>query len=80
MPGATDTEFFVRADLLDTKLGKDEHKADPAKVAKDGYDAMMAGKSGIVSGFMNKLEVAMTNILPDTMLAEMHRGQAEPKH
>ena len=79
MPGATDTEFFVRADLLDTEIGK-EKKADPAKVAKDGYDALMAGKPGIVSGFMNKVEAAVAGILPDTMLAEMHRKQAEPQH
>jgi len=79
MPGATDTEFFVRADLLDTPLGQDK-KADPAKVARDGYDALMAGKPGIVSGFMNKVEAAIAGILPDTMLAEMHRKQAEPQH
>ena len=79
MPGATDTEFFVRADLLDTEIGQSK-KADPAKVAKDGYDALMAGKPGIVSGFMNKVEAAIAGILPDTMLAEMHRKQAEPQH
>ena len=80
MPGPTDTEFFVRGDLLDTPVGKDEHKADPAKVAKDGYDAMMAGKPGVVSGLMNKIEAALAGVLPDTMLAEMHRKQAEPQH
>ena len=79
MPGPTDTEFFVRGDLLDTAVGKDEHKADPAKVAKDGYDAMMAGKPGVVSGLMNKIEAALAGVLPDTMLAEMHRKQAEPQ-
>jgi short-subunit dehydrogenase len=80
MPGPTDTEFFARGDLLDTAVGKDEHKADPAKVAKDGYDAMMAGKPGVVSGLMNKIEAALAGVLPDTMLAEMHRKQAEPQH
>lgn len=79
MPGATDTEFFVRADLLDTEIGK-QKKADPAKVARDGYEALLAGKPGIVSGFMNKVEAAIAGILPDTMLAEMHRKQAEPHH
>ena len=79
MPGPTDTEFFVRGDLLDTAVGKDEHKADPAKVAEDGYHAMMAGKPGVVSGLMNKIEAALAGVLPDTMLAEMHRKQAEPQ-
>jgi short-subunit dehydrogenase len=80
MPGPTDTEFFARGDLLDTPVGEDKHKADPAKVAKDGYDAMMAGKPGIVSGLMNKMQVALAGVLPDTMLAEMHRKEAEPAH
>jgi short-subunit dehydrogenase len=34
MPGPTDTEFFERADMLDTKVGADPKKADPADVAK----------------------------------------------
>src|SRR3569833_1560078 len=40
MPGPTETDFFRRADLMDTKVGTEE-KADPADVAKDGFDAMM---------------------------------------
>ncbi|MDF7773664.1 SDR family NAD(P)-dependent oxidoreductase [Sphingomonas sp. AOB5] len=78
MPGATDTEFFARADMLDTKVGQDKNKADPAKVAKDGWDALMAGKGHIVSGLANKLQVAGAGVLPQSTLAEMHRGMAEP--
>jgi len=78
MPGATDTEFFARADMLDTKVGQDDKKADPAKVAKDGWDALMAGKGHIVSGLSNKLQVAASGIAPQSVLAEMHRGMAEP--
>ena len=40
MPGATETEFFRRADMLDTKVGTSE-KDDAAMVAKTGFDAMM---------------------------------------
>ena len=75
--GATETEFFRRADLMDTKVGTAE-KADAAKVAKDGFDAMMTGEDRVVSGFMNKVQAAMTNILPDETLAEMHSGMAKP--
>lgn len=78
MPGATDTEFFVRADMLDTKVGQDDKKADPAKVAKDGWDALFAGKGHIVSGISNKLQVAAAGVAPQSVLAEMHRGMAEP--
>jgi len=79
MPGVTDTEFFDRAGLgADTAVGADDNKADPAKVAKDGWDALMAGKGHIVSGWSNKLQVAAAGLVPQSMLAEQHRKMAEP--
>ena len=78
MPSATDTEFFARADMLDTMVGQDEHKDDPAKVARDGWDAMMKGEDRIVSGWKNKLQVAASGVVPVGVLAEMHRKMAEP--
>ncbi|WP_085809385.1 SDR family oxidoreductase [Sphingomonas sp. TZW2008] len=79
MPGPTDTEFFARADMLDTPVGKSESKADPAKVAQDGWDALIAGKGHIVSGLSNKLQVIGSGLLPQSVLAQMHRGMAEPE-
>lgn len=78
MPGATDTEFFARAEMLDTQVGQDEHKAEPAKVARDGWDALMAGKGHIVSGWINKAQVAAAGVVPQSVLAELHRKMAEP--
>jgi len=79
MPGVTDTEFFDRAGLgADTAVGADDNKADPAKVAKDGWNALMAGKGHIVSGWSNKLQVAAAGLVPQSMLAEQHRKMAEP--
>jgi short-subunit dehydrogenase len=77
MPGATETEFFERADMLDTKVGTQE-KDDPAKVARDGFDAMMGGESDVVSGWQNKLQTTVANVTPNEMLAEQHRKMAEP--
>jgi short-subunit dehydrogenase len=77
MPGATETEFFERADLMDTKVGTDE-KDDPAVVAKDGFDAMLAGKADVVSGWKNKLQTTIANVTPNELLAEQHRQMAEP--
>jgi len=77
MPGATDTGFFERADMLDTKVGSDK-KDSPADVAKTGFDAMMKGEAEVVAGLKNKLQAAMTNVTPDTVLASMHRNMAEP--
>ena len=77
MPGATETEFFERADLMDTKVGTQE-KDDPAKVAQDGWDAMMSGAGHIVSGWKNKLQAAMSHVMPDSTLAKLHSNMAEP--
>jgi short-subunit dehydrogenase len=77
MPGATETEFFERADLMDTKVGQSK-KDDPADVAKVGFDAMMNGDGDVVSGWQNKLRSAIATITPAGVLAEMHRGMAEP--
>ena len=77
MPGATETEFFARADMLDTAVGQQE-KDDPAEVAKAGFDAMMQGKGDVVTGWKNKLQTTIANVTPADMLAERHRKIAEP--
>jgi uncharacterized protein len=77
MPGATETEFFARADMLDTNVGK-ANKDDPAKVARDGWNAMMRGEGVIVSGLYNKLQVAAAGVVPQKILAELHRHVAGP--
>lgn len=78
LPGPTDTEFFERAGMLDTQVGADPKKADPADVAKTGYEAMKKGEGDVVAGFKNKVQAAMAAITPDSALAEMHRRMAEP--
>jgi short-subunit dehydrogenase len=77
MPGATETAFFNRADMLDTKLGT-SRKDDPADVARVGFDAMMRGDGDVVSGWQNKVRSAIATITPSGVLAKMHRRQAEP--
>jgi short-subunit dehydrogenase len=77
MPGATETEFFERADLMDTKVGT-EKKQPASEVAKLGFDAMMRGEAEVITGWSNKLRAAIANILPNETLAEQHRKMAEP--
>jgi short-subunit dehydrogenase len=77
MPGATETDFFRRADMLDTNIGQSE-KDDAAEVAKAGFEAMKQGKADVVTGFKNKLESTVANVTPAAMLAKQHRKQAEP--
>lgn len=77
MPGATETEFFARADMEDTKIGQSK-KDDPADVAKAGFEAMMKGEGDVVSGWKNKLLSTIATVTPSDVLAEQHREKAEP--
>ena len=77
MPGATETDFFERAEMLDTKVGQGQ-KDDPADVARVGFDAMMRGDGDVVSGWKNKLQSAIANVTPASVLAEQHQKMAEP--
>jgi short-subunit dehydrogenase len=79
LPGVTDTDFFNKADMLDSKIVQDKDAmADPADVAKDGYEALMAGKDMVVSGFKNKMQVMMGNITSDEANAAKMAKQQEP--
>ena len=77
MPGPTETPFFERADMLDTKVGT-QKKDDAAAVAQTGFDAMLNGEADVVYGLKNKAQTAMATVTPNTVLAEMHRSMAEP--
>jgi uncharacterized protein len=78
MPGPTDTEFFERADMTDTRVGASD-KDDPADVARDGFDALMAGDERVVSASAStKLQGRASRVLPDGAKAAMHRRMAEP--
>jgi uncharacterized protein len=77
MPGPTETEFFDRAGMEDTKVGQAK-KDDPADVAKVGFEAMLRGDGDVVSGWKNKLQTAMAAVTPAGMLAKQHRKMAEP--
>ncbi len=77
MPGPTDTEFFERAELTDTKVGT-QRKQPPEEVAKTGYEAMEDGESAVVAGWKNKLQAVLANVTPAEVLAEQHRRMAEP--
>ena len=77
-PGPTDTDFFNKAQMQDSKVVQGGGLADPAGVAKDGYDALMAGDDKVISGVKNKIQVAMSNIMPESMAASTVGKQQEP--
>jgi len=76
-PGATETAFFHRAELDDTKVGQAK-KDDPADVAKAGWEAMKSGEPAVIYGMKNKMEVAAAGMMTDATTAKLHRAQAEP--
>jgi uncharacterized protein len=78
MPGPTETNFFHRAGMDDTKVGQDE-KDDPAQVARQGFEALMAGKDKVVAGSVkNRAMAAAAQMLPDPVTAQAHRKLSEP--
>jgi uncharacterized protein len=78
LPGRTDTDFFFKADMTDTKEYQDHDLANPAEVAKDGYDAMMSGESRVISGTTNKIMVGMMNTMPDSSNATKMQKNMQP--
>lgn len=77
MPGATETEFFERAEMMDTKIGTTK-KDHPAFVAQQGYDAMKKGEGQVIAGWMNKMQAAIAHLAPADMTARMHAKMAAP--
>lgn len=79
MPGPTDTEFFERAGMETTKVANDPRMLmDPGQVADIGFQAMLKGEADVVAGWKNKLQVAMSKVMPAQATAQMHRKLAEP--
>jgi len=77
IPGPTETEFFERADMQDTKVATDK-KQPASEVAKSGFEAMMRGEAEVITGWQNKLRAALAHVAPAGALAEQHRAMAKP--
>ncbi len=76
MPGPTETLFFERADLMDTKVGTDK-KQPAAEVAKVGFEAMMNGDAAVIAGWKNPLKAPMANVVPNETLTEQKHQRHE---
>jgi uncharacterized protein len=77
MPGVTASGFFERADLMDTRAAHLK-MADPADVAKSGYDALMRGDNGVYCGWMDRLQIAIARVLSPAFLASEHGKRLKP--
>jgi len=78
LPGATDTDFYNKAEMQKSKLVKEGKLDDAKKVAQDGYNALMKGEQMVVSGFKNKMKVAMSNVFSDKKGAKTTKKEQEP--
>ncbi len=78
LPGPTATDFFHKADMEEARMIKEGDLADPAKVAKDGYEALMKGELEIISGLKNKIMVGASKLMPDSMVAENMHKMSKP--
>ena len=78
LPGATDTDFFNKADMQQSKVAKEGQLSNAKKVAEDGYNALMSGSNMVVSGFKNKVKVALSNILSDKAVANKTQKEQSP--
>jgi short-subunit dehydrogenase len=79
MPGPTDTEFFERADMVDTKTGQGE-KQDPAEVAEAAFQALREGSDHVIPGLKNKLQAGVARLMPDEVRAKVHGAQTKRGH
>lgn len=79
-PGPTDTDFFHRAGMDDTQVGKEgKHESEPDDVARQGIDALLAGKDHVYSASMKtKIEGMTANAVPGNVKGAMHEKMAKP--
>jgi short-subunit dehydrogenase len=78
LPDATDTNFFNRAEMNDTKVGVQE-KDDPALVAKQGFEGLMAGKDQVLGGSLaHRIKNAANDLIPEQVKAKMYGSAAKP--
>jgi short-subunit dehydrogenase len=78
MPGVTETNFFARADMLDTNAGASESKDDPADVAQEAFTALMADKHKVLPTLKNKVLGGLADVTPAPIGAQIHRALSEP--
>jgi uncharacterized protein len=79
LPGPTETEFFDRGDLTDTKLGADPNKDDPALVARQGFEGLMKGEASVFAGTLkSKAMGKLSAVLPDSVAGKAHKPMTEP--
>lgn len=80
MPGATDSDFHARAGMNDTAFGPAANKNDKVDVARQGFEALLAGRAQVVAGDRTTKRTAFLHrFLPESRKASRHARQAKPR-
>jgi short-subunit dehydrogenase len=79
-PGPTDTDFFHRAGMDNTQTGTEgKHESQPEDVARQGLDALFAGKDHVYAASVKtKMEGMLANVVPGSVKGAMHEKMAKP--
>jgi short-subunit dehydrogenase len=80
MPGPTETDFFERADMLESKVGQSDSKQDAGEVADAAFEALRKRADHVIPGAQNKLQAGMAKMMSDPMRAKAHGAQTKEKH
>lgn len=72
-PGATDTNFFKRAGIENTKVLKSDKLADPAVVAQEGFNALMNGNTIFVHSAKNKTFTFLRRVTPFSLQTKLNK-------
>lgn len=78
MPGPTDTDFFVRADMEESKVGQGS-KQDPEQVAEAALRALAEGSDHVITGLKNKVQAGIAKMLSDPTRAKIHGSMTKPQ-
>jgi short-subunit dehydrogenase len=79
-PGPTDTDFFHRAGMDNTRVGSEGKKeSEPEDVARQGIEALFAGKDHVYAASLKtKIEGKLANAIPGDVKGAMHEKMARP--
>jgi len=72
-PGATDTDFFLKASMTGTRMFQKGNVMAPGEVAEEAYKALMHGDPLCVVGAANKALVASRRFMTIPATARMNR-------
>jgi short-subunit dehydrogenase len=80
-PGPTDTDFFHRAGMDNTKVGSEgKHESQPEDVARQGIEALLAGNDHVyAASTKTKIEGMLASVTPGAVKGAMHDKMARPK-